>query len=356
MESGVNKFTAIEGGMRKKRILFCLGDTAGCAHYRILMPVYALLQTERYDCKATMLINKEKYDWDPDIIVVSRQHKPEVLVHLKRWQSMGKKIIYDIDDNLINIYPTNPAYKIFQGIKKEVIAVMKTCDLITVSTKPLVDVYKHINSNIKILPNQILPGYAQLRKRNTTNKIRIGWAGSNTHLTDFSMANYGILEVAKRRDDVKFIFFGYMPPEISKAFTKNGQLDSEKIEFHKSVPINEYHLKLSLLGLDIGLAPLHDNKFNECKSNLKVLEYGVLGVPTIASPVYPYSTTINSGVDGIVVKKDKNWDKEIEELVVNKDLRERMGKTIQSRVLKEFNAITNVELWEKTYLSVLEEK
>jgi glycosyltransferase involved in cell wall biosynthesis len=110
-------------------------------------------------------------------------------------------------------------------------------------------------------------------------------------------------------------------------------------------------MKLGLLALDIGLAPLQDTEFNRGKSNLKVLEYGVMGVPTIASPVYPYSNTIDNGVDGIIVHKNrtKSWVKALVHLIDNKEDRIRMGEAMKGKVLTEYNALRNAHLWEKAY-------
>jgi hypothetical protein len=49
-----------------------------------------------------------------------------------------------------------------------------------------------------------------------------------------------------------------------------------------------YYREIVAMDLDIALAPLADNAFNRCKSNIKLLEYGIAGVPIIASMVGPY--------------------------------------------------------------------
>jgi hypothetical protein len=42
------------------------------------------------------------------------------------------------------------------------------------------------------------------------------------------------------------------------------------------------------LDLDLMLAPLEDNRFNRCKSNLRVLEAGMIGACAIAQRLDPY--------------------------------------------------------------------
>ena len=46
--------------------------------------------------------------------------------------------------------------------------------------------------------------------------------------------------------------------------------------------------KLANLDLDLALAPLESHIFNDCKSNLKLLEYGACGYPVVCSDVAAY--------------------------------------------------------------------
>ena len=49
------------------------------------------------------------------------------------------------------------------------------------------------------------------------------------------------------------------------------------------VPIERYPRALAALDLDLALAPVEQNLFNECKSNLRLLEYGACGFPVVCS-------------------------------------------------------------------------
>ena len=69
--------------------------------------------------------------------------------------------------------------------------------------------------------------------------------------------------------------------------------------------IHLYPEKLASLGLDLALAPLEDNLFNRCKSNLKFLEYGACGYPVIASDIECYR---GSGLPVTLVKnRYRDW-------------------------------------------------
>jgi len=330
-----------------RKLLMFPGDMAGCCHYRLLIPMYGLLKANKCECKLTMRMYPGQLSWNPNAVVFSRQHKEDVQKEIDEWKTTNSRLIYDVDDNLFNLHPSNPGQKSFQKVKKQLINTIQKCDVLTVSTEPLRERYSKIHDNIRILPNQIIPQYAQLKVPNDTDKIRIGWAGTNTHVSDFGEAINAMYDLANKYDNIKFVFFGYYPKGID-SFLKEDQF-----EFHDFVDISKYHLKLAMLKLDIGIAPLLDNEFNMGKSNLKILEYGLFKVPTVASPVYPYKTTIKDNTDGIIVNKNKrkNWKKALENLIVNEDERRKMGENIYNKVMSEYNIYNNLHLWEDVYFN-----
>ena len=79
-------------------------------------------------------------------------------------------------------------------------------------------------------------------------------------------------------DEVEWVFFGMCPDKL-KPFVH---------EIVPPVAIGDYPKRLASLNLDLALAPLEDNTFNQCKSNLRLLEYGACGFPVVCSDVRPY--------------------------------------------------------------------
>ena len=89
-----------------------------------------------------------------------------------------------------------------------------------------------------------------------------------------------MLEVVRTlADEVDWVFFG-MCPEMLRPYVK---------EFHKGVPMAQYPRKLASMNLDLALAPLEQNLFNDCKSNLRLLEYGACGYPVICTETKAYA-------------------------------------------------------------------
>jgi glycosyltransferase involved in cell wall biosynthesis len=107
--------------------------------------------------------------------------------------------------------------------------------------------------------------------------LRVGWVGAGQHQGDLELVNTVVRELAA---EVDWIFMGMCTDEIKPLLT----------EFHGFVSIGDYPKKMSSLDLDIAIAPIEDNFFNQCKSNLRLLEYGAMGWPVVCSDVYPYRT------------------------------------------------------------------
>lgn len=95
-------------------------------------------------------------------------------------------------------------------------------------------------------------------------------AGGSSHTGDLEIL-LPVIEALK--DEVDWVFFGMFPTGTRELIQ----------EYHGGVSFAEYAPKLATLDLDLALAPLEENLFNECKSNLRLLEYGVLGYPVIAT-------------------------------------------------------------------------
>ena len=58
------------------------------------------------------------------------------------------------------------------------------------------------------------------------------------------------------------------------------------------------NLQLALANVDLNIAPLQDNVFTNCKSELKYFEAAAAGTVTIASPTYAFRNSIVDGVNG----------------------------------------------------------
>jgi glycosyltransferase involved in cell wall biosynthesis len=102
-------------------------------------------------------------------------------------------------------------------------------------------------------------------------------------------------------------------------------------EFHPMVPFDRYPAALRALNLDLAIAPLADHAFNRCKSHLKILEYGILGLPVIAADLEPYQ---RCPVPRAAPDDVDAWVAAIRGLLGSPDARAELGRALQQWVLK----------------------
>jgi glycosyltransferase involved in cell wall biosynthesis len=274
-----------------------------------------------------------------DIAIAQKFHTKDgiIICDILRDFFKTKKFYTEMDDNVFLLNPDSPAYAEYGPGAPSVEIVrdqIRKSNGMIVSTEYLKKAYSDHNSNIHVIPNAIdFEIWDSLKRKNSrSKKLRIGWAGGGSHDRDLLIIDKAIDKIMKKFTNVEFVFLGGYP-EIF------GSKPKSKIRLLKSwYPINTYPQALKDLNLDIALAPIRDNEFNRCKSNLRWLEYSALGIPTIASDVEPYRC-IKTGTDGIIVKNEaEDWANAMAYLIESKCDRKTIGSNAYERVKKEFNA------------------
>ena len=169
--------------------------------------------------------------------------------------------------------------RLYPDAKQRLRKALKLSDALVVSTEPLAEFAKGMLDEIVVIPNRLRKStWGKLRsQRGTSPKPRVGWVGASQHRGDLEL----LLEVIKQTAaEVDWVFMGMCLPQF-RPFVA---------EVHHSVPFDRYPETIAGLNLDLAVAPLELNAFNEAKSNLRLLEYGALGWPVICTDIYPYQT------------------------------------------------------------------
>ena len=166
--------------------------------------------------------------------------------------------------------------------------------------------------------------------RVTGGRPRIGWAGAPQHQADLAFLEPVIRETSKLAD---WVFMGMCPDNLRPWVS----------EFRAMSPFSEYPDALGKASLDIGIAPLAHSEFNRCKSHLKILEYGILGIPVIASKLEPY----HQAPVTLLEKNDtRSWIDSIQSLVRKPEERHQQGRDLRNWVLKNHMQDHRNELWQ----------
>jgi hypothetical protein len=188
---------------------------------------------------------------------------------------------------------------------------------------------------ITIIPNCFTPREWDF-KRPKREGIRIGFAGSATHVQDLIDIIPAIKSLASKYP-ITFIIMGFgqqnyeawfknfMYASAPKAREQLRELDkllSEiRFEWVDYVDYTIYPQSLINMALDIGLCPLRDTPFNRCRSACKAMEYTLAGAVALASDIEPYRNEPTS-----ILVKDGDWEDAIELLIKHSDVRQSFHK------------------------------
>ncbi len=92
---------------------------------------------------------------------------------------------------------------------------------------------------------------------------------------------------------------------------------------------------------DIEIAPLADNSFNRMKSNLKQVECWSRKLPIVCSDIPPYNVHGRHMENCVLIPNEKNahkyWKKYLKKLILDADLRKRLGEQLYEDFKEEYN-------------------
>ena len=275
---------------KQPRILIHNADYFGGGFYRAVAPAHTVSNAG----EAHVLVHQMTYDEEsikalaPDAIVFQHPTSDDELTRLRMYRKALPRttFIYELDDAFWDVPKESHHYSLLPpDIKARILNGANLCDAAIVTTQPLADLLRKESKikDIRVVPNyiprSILENMKSVRRDNFNKekpKPRVGWAGGIGHSGDINFLKDVVLAT---KDEVQWVFFGLLPDGI----------DPTLVELHDGVPIGQYHAKLAALDLDLALAPLADNTFNNCKSNLRILEYGAAGFAVLASRSTAYA-------------------------------------------------------------------
>lgn len=241
---------------------------------------------------------------------------------LSKVQSQGTRLIHDCDDLLWKIPADNPNLRFLPPPKiEQMFRLMAMADCVTVSTEPIQADLRKRGIHSTVLPNCLVPQEWEgfMPKRRVGSRPRIGWAGqANVHKGDTAILET-IIEALK--GEVEWVFLGDAPRTASSL----GVIS----ETFSMVDLAQYPEKLASLNLDLALSPLVPNEFNEAKSDIRILQYGILGYPVIGTDIYPHQQAPILRLP----HEPQVWINAIRERIYDLDALERDGDHLRQWVL-----------------------
>lgn len=388
---------------RKIKVLVVPSDRFGCGLYRSVNPHVYL--DKLYGNEFEVEIN-----YQPNLSDFSQFTKYDIIhIHKGLYNNMDTfwkfldfckanniTTIMDIDDNW-DVGPQHPLYLTNKSmqIPLKLTTNLKKFDYVTTTTEIFANKIRKYNQNVKIFPNSVDPTEDQYQPiKNESKRIRFGFVMGSAHEKDMEQIKIAIASLSKEiLDKIQIVLCGYdlrgtvnmlnmdgsiagsrpIKPEESvwysyeKTCTNNYQncspmykdflhkflkdvqwpdVDNEpyRREWTKDVDKFAEHYR----NLDVLLAPLDENGFNEVKSELKFIEAGFTKTALICTNFGPYTLIskpffkpfgeIDETGNCILIdsdKKHKDWAKAIKRLVEHpeyiKMLQDNLYETVKDK-------------------------
>lgn len=339
-------------------------DNQGCGHIRVIFPHLLLNHYDEIPKVKVLASYGSKFIPDPnfykDLVFCQFQRSAtkQQLEMLKYFKSnicaqTKTPIVYEIDDLLTEIPDWNFAHDWYKPQQEFIPDIMGIFDGMICSTEKLKQVYSKYNKNIRVIPNHLpkfLWGEPLPFKEEISKKPRVYWGGSSNHFAvkpDSKGGDFGneLLDFIKKTvDDIQWVIMGAIPQELNDV--------KGKIEFHPWQSIWKFPQYIKKLNIDIAIAPLEDNLFNACKSNIKRLEYTILGCPGVYSNVEPYKdATLTCNTDSDIVS---NIEKLIGDVNLRHEVYTKDFKTVEEQLFWEEH--NNLTKYINTYMSLFGRK
>lgn len=322
----------------RKMTFVCSGHDEGLVRWALKYLCEAVNQ-EGVQAEIIDLAKTTDTSWmqDTEAVLVYRSFDLKALHLMRRLKQQGKFVMFFLDDYLFQ-----PNCK-YTGEWKMPMEPLLEADCLVSSSGRLLS---HMPHKPKILRRSVIDDetfqiFNQEYRRDKSN-FNIGWFGSLGRLNVMDMFVYDMLKTlnAGVPDGIQCTvhYFGSRGiPPFPKVVIR---------EHLYITPSKWRELYASWTRFDLGaiINPLGENdEFSHCKSELKYVESGAMGVPLITARVTPYTEFVVEGENGFFASSSREYAEKLLLLMKDEALSRRVSANCKAHVLKGYNARDNAK-------------
>lgn len=318
---------------RRIAYYYHLPDTS-TFRYRVFNMIQALTMGRQSTTSAAWfqqsdLVRMDKFIDRADALVLARtRYSPGIGRMITRAKARGIPVLFDIDDFVFNPdYTHLVMHTLDQATDGEAAmdfwfaylarhgTTLRMCDA-AIATNPYLAC--RITEAAPGIPVHIVPNFLSVEQQALSTrlyhakcqsgfasdqKIHIGYfSGTPTHNKDFAVAAKALARLLDQDPRLVLRIVGY--------FQSHGELSrhSNRVDMH---PLQDFmNLQRLIAEVEINIAPLQNNLFTNCKSELKYFEAAIAGTLTVATPTYTFDKAIVDGVNGLLSPAHQ-WDEKL---------------------------------------------
>lgn len=336
-----------------KKVLVIPADAGGCGHYRMSMPFGRIRNSGdiQFELLSDIMENDAMIGMimlfnivsNYDAVVFQRVASKSMCDLMEYCKTNGIKVFMDLDDDLFTVHSSNPAYAVWHKgseATKQLSRAIELSDGILCSTDELLNAYRvrFPSKKYVVIENGVNIDselFSQSRRDELPmDKVVVGWAGSTSHIDSLKEIVKPVEKLCSRNKNVLFALCSNK--EFMDIYFKN--IPQEQKVYIPHVKIDQWPRIMSMF--DVSLATVKPSPFNACKSELKLIEAGVWGVPSVATKVAPYDrfrersgNTTKTIYDNVV----NDWVRAIEQYVKDENLRKEHGLIAKDTVYRHYD-------------------
>lgn len=324
---------------RKRRVAYFyeLPDTS-TFRYRVYNMVQVLNELDE-DVSASWFCRADYARLDvvlaqSEVLVICRARYDDQLASMvSRAKRHGCRVVFDSDDL---VFDTNYAHLLACTLDQDlaapdtwdrwfayigrIAATARLCDRAIVTNDYLADrARESLGREVRVVPNfinreQLALSSAILAGKRASRyardgRIHIGYfSGSPSHNRDFAIVADVLAKLLAEDPRLRLRIVGFLEPGASLGALGN------RVERHD---LQDFLNLQRLIGTtEINIAPLQDNAFTNCKSELKYFDAGIVGTVTIASPTFVFREAIRDGENGRLARAFE-WEAKLRETIAS---------------------------------------
>lgn len=262
-----------------------------------------------------------------DAILIEREVFDDDTSNLEeKFRQATPRLILDVDDGVFLRHPDK-----FNRIAE-------ICDVAVAGNRSLCDYLRARCDRVELIPTCIsMANYpARTERRQQGHLFTVGWIGTTHNVVFLRVAAAALRRLAERHR------FRLLVVATTDERLAEVDLTGVNVEFRQWDPGREVD---DIHEMDIGLMPLPDGEdWMKYKCGLKLLQYLAVGIPAVASPIGVNEEILQGGHVGRSATTDAEWESALEELFLDRDKRQQLGRAGRQLVEREYSIEAN---WKK---------